>query len=70
MPRKVNKRKKPLIATPEKFWGLTEEDIAESKRRDAEWAKTLDSGRFQLGFKKSRRRKPSKPVPKMGRTSY
>lgn len=70
MPRRTKRQKKPLIATPEEFWSLTDEDIAASKKRDEEWAKSLDSGRFSLQFKKSRNRKASKKVPKMGRTSY
>jgi hypothetical protein len=70
MKRKTTTKRKPLI-DPEKFHALTEDDLRESRERDAEWARQFDTP--VLRFKKSRTRKAPKKAtarPAKGRTPY
>ena len=66
-PRK--KKRKPLI-DPTEFRSLTEEDLAASRARDAEYFAQFDTPNSTLRFKRGRSRKLSKPSKPRSGTPY
>ena len=60
------RKRKNLLGTREEFYALTDDDIAAAKERDRVWAESIPLPVAGLKFKKSRRRKPNKPLPPGG----